>query len=49
MNLAEEEPEIVEQLKSMFLDWNDGMAEPAWPRVMDYLYDEKGEGYWFAT
>ena len=47
-NLALDEPEIVEQLKSMFLDWNDGMADPAWPRVMDYLYDEDGEGYWFA-
>lgn len=48
-NLADEKPEIVEQLESMFEEWNMEMQEPAWPRVMDYLYDEDGEGYWFAT
>ena len=48
-SLAEENPEIVEQLKSMFEEWNMEIQNPAWPRVMDYYYDEDGEGYWFAT
>jgi len=48
-NLADVKPEIVEKLKSMFEEWNIEMQKPAWPRVMDYLYDEDGEGYWFAT
>jgi arylsulfatase A-like enzyme len=48
-NLAGEKPEIVKQLKDMFDNWNRKMPPPAWPRVMDYYYDEDGEGYWFAT
>jgi len=48
-NLADEKPEIVTELKALFDDWNREMQSPAWPRVMDYYYDEEGEGYWFAT
>jgi arylsulfatase A-like enzyme len=48
-NLAESRPEIVEELRSLFLEWNQDMAPASWPRVMDYYYDENEEGYWFAT
>lgn len=48
-NLAGERPELVEELRSLFQDWNSGMAPPSWPRVMDYFYNEDGEEYWFAT
>ncbi|MDT8299210.1 MAG: sulfatase-like hydrolase/transferase, partial [Spirochaetaceae bacterium] len=48
-NLAESRPEIVEELRNLFLQWNQDMAPASWPRVMDYYYDENGEGYWFAT
>jgi len=47
-NLAEEKPDIVARLKILFDEWNKEMKDPAWPRVMDYYYDEDGEGYWFA-
>jgi arylsulfatase A-like enzyme len=48
-NLAPENPEKVRFLMEMFSEWNREMAEPLWPRVMDYYYDEDGEGYWFST
>ena len=48
-NLAEERPDMVEMLHDTFERWNAQMKPPAWPRVMDYYYDEDGEGYWFAT
>jgi arylsulfatase A-like enzyme len=47
-NLAAENPEIVSKLKTMFDNWEKNMQKPAWPRIMDYYYNEKGEGYWFA-
>ena len=40
---------ITERLQAMIDAWESEMAPPSWPRVMDYLYDEDGEGYWFAT
>ena len=49
VNLAEERPDMVEKLREAFENWNAEMAPPGWPRVMDYYYDEDGEGYWFAT
>ena len=48
-NVADENPDIVNRLRNMFNSWNEQMQDPAWPRVMDYYYDEDGEGYWFAT
>lgn len=48
-NLAEERPDMVKMLHDAFEAWNAEMAPPSWPRVMDYYYDEDGEGYWFAT
>ncbi len=47
-NLAEKEPEILEQLEKIFVEWNKELPNPAWPGVMDYLYDEDGEAYWFS-
>ena len=48
-NLIEDRPDMARKLEDLFDAWNDEMAPPAWPRVMDYYYDEDGEGYWFAT
>lgn len=49
VNLIDEKPDVAAELEEMFEAWNAEMAPPAWPRVMDYFYDEDGEGYWFAT
>ncbi len=48
-NLAEERPDMVNMLHEAFEAWNAEMMRPSWPRVMDYFYNEDGEGYWFAT
>lgn len=48
-NLAVEKPELVDELRSLFFNWNSQMAPPSWPRVMDYFFNENGEEYWFAT
>jgi arylsulfatase A-like enzyme len=48
-NLVELRPDILHILETMIQEWDAEMMPPGWPRVMDYYYDEDGEGYWFAT
>jgi arylsulfatase A-like enzyme len=47
-NLAEDRPDIVKELEELFDAWNRDMRPPAWPRVMNYRFEENGEVYWFA-
>jgi arylsulfatase A-like enzyme len=44
-NLVQERPEIKEQLQTMMSAWETDLAEPLWPRVMDYRLEMDGETY----
>ena len=48
-NLIDLETDKAMELESLINEWDATLRPPAWPRVMDYFYDENGEGYWFAT
>jgi arylsulfatase A-like enzyme len=47
-NLAEEQPDIVRELKQVLSEWEKELMEPLWPRVMDYRFTIDGEEFMFA-
>lgn len=47
-NLAEEKPEVVQRLRDEIKQWEKGLIDPLWPRVMDYRYVIDDEEYYFA-
>lgn len=51
INLNEEMPELMEQLKAMHLQWqNDNLPEkPLWPRIMDHKFVFYGKEYLFPA
>ena len=49
VNLAGSKPDIVKQLKSDLNNWDKTLAEPLWPRIMDYEYTIDGETYTFSN
>lgn len=46
-NLYDEKPDIVEQLLKKHAAWESEMIDPQWPRVMDYLWWDGDEPYYF--
>ena len=47
-SLAAGRPDIVAGLKDMLAEWETGLMEPLWPRVMDFRFVIDGEIYDFA-
>ena len=48
-NLSSQYPEIVSELKADFNNWSSTLAQPLWPRIMDYEYTIDGEVYTFSN
>lgn len=47
-NIAQDHPDIVERLMTLLDEWESELEPAKWPRVMDYLSDDDGDGLWFA-
>jgi len=47
-NLAGSQPDRVAGLMAELDRWETGLADPSWPRVMNYLYEDEDGALWFA-
>ena len=47
-NLAAEHPDLVVELLCTLRQWEDEMARPSWPPVMDFWMEVWGDRYWFS-
>lgn len=47
-DLSGTRPEVVASLRAALDTWQAPLAPPAWPRVMNYRYEDDGGRYWFA-
>ena len=46
-NLTEQLPDTLSALEAILTEWESQLQAPAWPRVMDYRFEDKGEVFWF--
>jgi arylsulfatase A-like enzyme len=46
-NISEKNREIIRDLLSQYSQWEDGLAEPLWPPLIYYVYEENGNQYYF--
>ncbi len=47
-NLADKHPELVQELKDQFEQWNSEMVPAYWPGVMEFKFDIDGKVTWWA-
>jgi len=47
-NVAADNTEIVRKLMTALDDWEQELAPPLWPRVMNYLFEDAQGEHWFA-
>lgn len=47
-NLAEKYPDMVSKLKEEIEKWESGLKDPAWPGVMEMMFNINGEETWWA-
>jgi arylsulfatase A-like enzyme len=47
-NLAADNPTLVRELKDEIRNWEKGLSDPLWPRIMDFHVEIDGETYQFA-
>lgn len=45
---AESNPATVQELMKALDAWEDEMAAPSWPRVMNYRHQDELGSFWFA-
>jgi arylsulfatase A-like enzyme len=48
VNRIGDEPEAAERLKKILEEWEEGLADPAWPPVMHYRIEIDGTEYYFC-
>lgn len=47
-DLSSRHPRQVERLRDLLGEWEAGLAEKRWPRVMDVFFDVHGRRHWFG-
>jgi len=48
-DLNKEQPEIIKQLQKDFDEWQKGLMDPLWPRIMDHKIEVNGKAYLFPA
>ena len=47
-NVADEYPDILEDLSNLLTGWEGQLSDPKWPPVMHFYMNVWGTRYWFA-
>ena len=47
-NVADENPQVVEELMNIYHNWEIEMKDPLWPGVMEIMFEVDGQETWWA-
>ncbi|MDA3822092.1 MAG: sulfatase-like hydrolase/transferase [Bacteroidales bacterium] len=48
INVADENPQVVEELGKIYKNWESEMKDPLWPGVMEIMFEVDGQETWWA-